>query len=77
MLRRKKKETRGAALIEEVAGQFSAMVDRLYKGAADCDAERQTVRHQIEGLKQRDSDLGVAIQRAETLATNLNLLIGA
>lgn len=75
MLGRKAK-AKGIDLINNVADRFTAMVDELDRGAADCQAEREDIRGQIESLKTRDGELDSAVQKAATLAANLRTLMG-
>jgi len=71
-----KKKTRGAELIEEVAGRFTTMIEELEEGAIDCQEEQAGVRAQIESLNQRDAMLNTSVERAAKIAENLRTLLG-
>jgi len=76
MLGMGKKKARGIELIDEVAGRFTTMIEELDEGVADCKAEREGIRAQIESLNQRDGVLDTSVKRAAAIATNLRTLLG-
>ena len=73
---KKKKETRGIELIDEVAGRFSSMIDELDQGVADCRNEQTNIHINIDQLQERDATLDSSVKRAAAMATNLRTLIG-
>lgn len=63
-------------MINEVAGRFSEMIDELHNGIADCQAEQDRIKTNIEHLRQRDEVLSSSVDRASTMTDNLRKLVG-
>lgn len=74
--KKKVKRSRGMELIDEVADRFTAIIDELDQGVADCRAERSVIQSQVELLHQRDAALDASVIKASGIASNLQSLLG-
>lgn len=71
----KKKSLKGEALIEDVVGKFSNMIDQLNTGVDDCSAEQTSIAIQTSILATRNVVLTKSVKDGMNLAKKLADLI--
>lgn len=74
--KKKKVELQGQALIGDVVGKFSTMIENLEKGINDCKVEQEGINDQIDSLMTRNQALGSSINHGNKLCTKLSELLG-
>lgn len=75
-LKKKKAVLKGEALIRDVCGRFSEMIDQLERGVQDCRVERDNIEAEIAFLLARNDILFESITEGNRLSGKLADLLG-